>query len=133
MSAPWYGTSTPAASTVASVVAPAVTSSGTGLVPRCRTFSASVAGTTTTSSTLQVSDGSTVILSLDVAPPSGGGTFTIMSSGVFDYRSSVSASGVANSLTIGFASGVAGITQKVNAAGDFVALGVAAFAMPQQS
>lgn len=133
MSAPWYATSAPAAGTVASVVAAAISSTGTGLVSRCRTLSASVVGATSGVSTLLISDGSTTLLQVDMALPSGGGTVTLMSSGVFDYRSSVNASGAANSLTIGFASGVAGITQKVNAAGDNIAVGVPAFAMPQQS
>lgn len=127
MSAPWTGTNAPAASSLATL---SILSVGSGQVIRLRNYAVSVSGVTASPSTFQISDGSTVLYALDVAPPAAGGVTTIIAPcALLDYRTS----SASNSMVIGFASGVSGITQKVNAEGDFVQIGVPAFASPQQA
>jgi hypothetical protein len=126
MSAPWTSFAAPAASSqaVLSILAP-----GGGQVVRLRTLAASLAAATSVSATLQISDGSgTVIFSVDMALPAAGGVTTVMPGVQLDYRASAG-----NSMVVGFSAGASGVTQKVSAAGDFVQVGVPAFASPIQA
>ena len=66
MSAPWTGTNAPAASSLATL---SILSVGSGQVIRLRNYAVSVSGVTASPSTFQISDGSTVLYALDVAPP----------------------------------------------------------------
>lgn len=124
MSAPWTGIARPAASSQAlvSILAP-----GQGQVPRLQNFSYSVASLTSISTLFQILDGSTVLLELTVALASGA-LATLVAQQNLDYRSSAG-----NSMTVGFPSGISLVTQKVNVNGDFVQIGVPAFAAPVQT
>lgn len=121
MPAPWTSTVASSASGqgVLSILAP-----GNGLVPRVQEFSASLTGATSGAAVLQILDGSTgtVLFQLGASIASGAQNLTIVMGGL-DYR----ASGT-NTLVIGFSTAIAGLTQRVNAIGDFVQVGTDAFA-----
>lgn len=124
MSAPWSDTHAPAASTAAtiSVVAPS------RQVVRLQSVQASLVAATSAAATLQILSGSTVKASIDAVLPSAGGVSLINVTGM-DLRTNITSSGVHESMTIAFSSGVAGATQKVNAQGDFVPDGQTAYSI----
>lgn len=121
MSTPWASVARPAASSQAllTILAP-----GNGLVPRLSNFSYSIASATSISTLFQILDGSTPLLELTVALPSGTLVSVVSQQGL-DLRSSAG-----NSMTVGFPSGISVVTQKVNANGDFVQIGAPAFLTP---